>query len=415
MAEKTIIIGAGVIGAATALALQNDGHDVTLIDRSAPCSGASFGNAGAIVNGSCAPTAMPGILFDALRMMTQPDSPISIRPAYLHRILPWLFRFILQSRTSAVKQNATNLHALSRHAVASWQNLIEQTELASVFRSTGWLKVYESKRSFAGTWADRDLLDKLGTPYDVLDAAQIHDLEPNLAPIFTHGFYQKDSLSISNPERLVKGMVELFSTRGGAYRQFAVDHISIQSNAIQLKGHSECLSADKVVVATGSWSRNLARQLGDRVPLETERGYHLVLPESTQTLLNRPVLNGEKSFVLSPMETGLRMTAQSELAGLDIAADYGNIRKLLPHAKRMLPAMDIREQSAWMGFRPSLPDSLPVLGFSGKSKNIVYAFGHQHLGMTLAAISARIVADLFASREPPVPVAPYRPNRFITL
>jgi glycine/D-amino acid oxidase-like deaminating enzyme len=222
-------------------------------------------------------------------------------------------------------------------------------------------------------------------------------------------------LSISNPERLVKGMVDLFATRGGAYRQFAVDHISLQSNDIQLKGHNECLSADKVVLATGSWSGNLARQLGDSIPLETERGYHLMLPESTQTLLSRPVVNGEKSFVLSPMETGLRMTAQSELAGLDIAADYRKIRKLLPHAKRMLPAMEPREESAWMGFRPSLPDSLPVLGFSGKSKNIVYAFGHQHLGMTLAAISARIVADLFANREPPVPIAPYRPNRFATL
>ena len=415
MTDKIIVIGAGVIGATTALALQKEGNDVTLIDRSAPCSGASFGNAGAIVNGSCAPTAMPGILFDALRLMTQPDSPISIRPAYLHRILPWLFRFILQSRTSAVNENAKNLHALSRHAVASWQNLVDRTELASLFRSTGWLKVYESKRSFAGTQMARDLLDKLGTPYDVLDASQIHDLEPNLAPIFTHGFYQRDSLSISNPERLVKGVVDLFTARGGTYRQFAVDHISIQPNNIQLEGHSECLSADKVVLATGSWSRNLARQLGDSVPLDTERGYHLVLPESTQTLLSRPVLNGEKSFVLSPMETGLRMTAQSELAGLELAADYRNIRKLLPHAKRMLPALDIREESAWMGFRPSLPDSLPVLGFSGKSKNIVYAFGHQHLGMTLAAISARIVADLFANRAPPVPITAYRPNRFMTL
>jgi glycine/D-amino acid oxidase-like deaminating enzyme len=415
MVGKTIIIGAGVIGAATALALQEDGHDVTLIDRCAPCSGASFGNAGAIVNGSCEPTAMPGILFDALRRMAQPDSPIAIHPAYLHRILPWLFRFVLQSRASAVNKNSKNLHALSRHAVGSWQNLVERTELASVFRSTGWLKVYESERTFAATQAARDLLDKAGTSYDVLDASEVRDLEPNLAPIFTHGFYQKDCLSITNPERLVKGMVDLFATRGGAYRQFAVDHIAIQSNDIQLKGHSGCLSADKVVLAAGSWSRNLAKQLGDNVPLDTERGYHLMLPESTQTLLSRPVLNGEKLFVLSPMETGLRMTAQSELAGQDIAADYRNIRKLLPHAKRMLPAMDIREESAWMGFRPSLPDSLPALGFSSRSKNIVYAFGHQHLGMTLGAISARIIADLFANREPPVAMAPYRPNRFVAL
>jgi D-amino-acid dehydrogenase len=415
MTGKTIIIGAGVIGAVTALALQEDGHAVSLIDRYAPCSGTSFGNAGAIVNGSCAPTAMPGILFDAIRMMMRADSPVSIRPAYLHKVLPWLLRFILQSRSARVDRNAEHLYALTRHAVASWRRLTERTELSSLLRATGWLKVYESEQTFAGTEYARALLDKLGSEYDVLNAAEIHELEPNLAPIYKRGIYQKDSLSITNPERLVTGMVELFASRGGAYQQFAVDRIFIGENGIQLEGHGEQLIADKVVIAAGAWSRNLARQLGDNIPLDTERGYHLMLPESTQGLLSRPVVNEESSFVLSPMETGLRMTAQVELAGLDIAPDYSRIRNLLPRAKRMLPAMEIQEESAWMGFRPSLPDSLPVLGSSAKSRNVMYAFGHQHLGMTLAAITGEIIADLFANREPPMDISPYRPNRFKTL
>lgn len=415
MPSKIIIIGAGVVGAASALALQKDGHDVTLVDREAPCAGASFGNAGAIVNGSCAPTAMPGIIFDAIRMLSKSDSPLTVHPAYFHRILPWLVRFILQSSTSNVNNNAKHLHGLSQHAVASWQQLTAQTELSSLFRETGWMKVYETEKSFDGTKNSRQLLDKMKTPYEVLDASQIHDLEPNLAPIYKRGFYQKDSLSITNPDRLVKGIVELFVNRGGSYKQFAVNSIKHKGNDIELESTNENLVADKVVIAAGAWSRSLAKQLGDNIPLDTERGYHLMLSESTSSLLSRPVVSGDDAFVLSPMETGMRMSAQIEFAGLDIAPDYSKIRKLLPDAKRMLPKIDIQEESVWMGFRPSLPDSLPVLGISTKSDKVLYAFGHQHLGMTLAAITGLTVADLVANRKPPIALSPYRPNRFLTL
>jgi glycine/D-amino acid oxidase-like deaminating enzyme len=415
MAAEIIIIGAGVIGAATALALQKDGHKVTLIDRDEPCAGASFGNAGAIVNGSCAPTAMPGALFEGIRMLAQNKSPVSIHPAYLHKLAPWMFRFLLQSRSSAVIKNAHSLHALSQHAVVSWQQLIKPCELLSLFRSTGWLKVYESSKTFADDAKSHQLMDQLGVPYEMLDAAQIRDLEPALAPIFKHGFYQQDSLSISNPERLVKGMVKQFVGSGGAYKKFAVGQITVRDKSIELDSLDEHLSADKIIIAAGAWSRSLARQVGDNIPLDTERGYHLMLGNSAQSLLSRPVLNEESSFVLSPMETGLRMTAQVEFAGMDILPNFNKIRSLLPLAKQMLPDLEPREESAWMGFRPSLPDSLPVLGFSSQSNNVLYAFGHQHLGMTLAAISAQIIADLVASREPPIAVSPYRPDRFTTL
>ncbi|MFT6408351.1 MAG: D-amino-acid dehydrogenase [Arenicella sp.] len=414
MAEKIIVIGAGVIGASTALALKQDGHAVTLIDRDQPCAGASFGNAGAIVNGSCAPTAMPGILFDGLRMMTQSASPFSIHPAYLHRALPWLLRFVWQSRTSAVNHNAQYLHALSQHAVASWQQLVGTSDLSSLFRATGWLKVYESEKTFANSKKSRELLDKLGTPYELLNAAQIRDLEPNLAPIFARGLYQQDSLSISNPERLVRGLIDQLLERGGVYKQFSVDQIKVTDHGIQLNGLSGMLNADKIVIAAGAWSRPLASQLGDHIPLDTERGYHLMLPQSNQGLLSRPVLNEESSFVLCPMETGLRITAQVEFAGLDIAPNYNKIRSLLPAAQRMLPKLDIQQDSEWMGFRPSLPDSLPVLGFSSQSNNAIYAFGHQHLGMTLAAISAQVITDLVANREPLIEISAYRSSRFIT-
>jgi D-amino-acid dehydrogenase len=412
MSSKIIVIGAGVIGAASALSLQADGHHVTLLDREAPCAGASFGNAGAIVNGSCVPTAMPGILYDVMRMAAQPLPPLSIRPAYFHKLLPWLLRFIWQSRSVAASNNATHLRALTEHAVDSWHQLVDGTAIAPFVEEAGWLKVYEKEASFADTAKARKLMDETGTNYEVLGRSKINDLEPNLAPIFNFGFYQKDCLRIVNPHKLVNSMVDLLLSCGGQFKQFYVERIEHDSNTVNLSGPLGTITADKVIVAAGAWSRSLAQQLGDNVPLDTERGYHLMLPESTRDLLNAPVVNGESSFVLSPMETGMRLSSQIEFGGLVAAPDYSRVRSLLPLAKRMLPTLDTHEQSAWMGFRPSLPDSLPVLGFSTNSKNVLYAFGHQHLGMTMGAVTGKFISDLIAGRDPTTDMTPFRPDRF---
>jgi D-amino-acid dehydrogenase len=412
MTSNITIIGAGVIGAATALTLQQRGHEVLLLDRERPSAGASFGNAGAIVNGSCVPTATQGIFFDAIKMLSQSNSPLCIRPSYFPKVLPWLMRFMWQSRTSSVNKNAQNLHALSQHAVQSWRKLTQDTTLSQFFNAKGWLKVYQSDQMFDGTLRSRQILDQMGTKYQCLNASEIHDLEPHLARTFKHGFFQDDSLNVNDPQLLVQGMVDLLVKRGGRYQQFNVDAIQDINGVIQLKGKRGELLSQKVVIATGAWSRGLAKQLGDVIPLESERGYHLMLPESTQSLISRPIVNGENDFVLSPMNKGIRLISQVEFAGLHAPPDYSRIRKLLPVAKNMLPKLEIHEESVWLGHRPSLPDSLPVLGYSSKSQNVVYAFGHQHLGMTLAAISGDIIADLLGNKTPKVSLFPYRANRF---
>jgi len=193
-----VVIGAGVIGASTALALQADGHKVTLIDREAPCAGASFGNAGAVVNASCPPTAMPGIVSSALRMLGQPLAPLKIQPAYLHKILPWLIRFVLESRHSSVTANARSLHTLTNRSITGWRKLTDGTDLTDFLREGGWLKVYGSDRSFDATRYTRELMDANNVPYETLSAAEILDLEPNLAPIYERGIFQQKSW-ILNP------------------------------------------------------------------------------------------------------------------------------------------------------------------------------------------------------------------------
>jgi D-amino-acid dehydrogenase len=345
-------------------------------------------------------------------MMLQPLPPLSIRPAYFPKLLPWLLRFIAASRRSEVNRIAADLHSLTAGAVEAWRELTAGTPLDRFLATGGWLKVYESDRAFAGTATARALLDAVGTPYELLDAGDLQDLEPNLAPIFRHGVWQKDGLRIINPGRLVAEMVELLVAGGGSFQQGEVRGIEPAAASVTVRLADGTLSADRVVIAAGAWSRPLAAMFGDRVPLDTERGYHMMLPSGTERLLGRPVVNGEHSFVLSPMETGLRMTSQVELAGIDAAPDYRRIRSLLPEAKRMLPTVDGAETSVWMGCRPSLPDSLPVIGRSTRSHHVLYAFGHQHLGMTLGAVTGRLMADLVAGRTPRMSLAPFRPDRW---
>jgi D-amino-acid dehydrogenase len=255
-------------------------------------------------------------------------------------------------------------------------------------------------------------MDALGVSYELLSADDIRKLEPALAPIFHHGIFQKSSLRCDDTAGLVRAMVDEAVSAGATFRVATVTALKPQDQRVQVRCGSETLDARRVVVAAGAWSRRLAAQVGHKVPLDTERGYHVMLPRGTEALLSRPVLNGERSFVLSPMRAGMRMTSQVEIAGVDAPSNFARVRHLLPEARRMLPDLDVREESVWMGCRPSLPDSLPVIGPARNAPNVLFAFGHQHLGLTLAAVTAFAVAAVVAGREPAVDLSPYRAERF---
>lgn len=413
MVKNTIIVvGAGIVGTSIALNLARKGFSVTLVDKTGPASGASFGNAGGIVNNSCVPTATPGIIFDVARMLTQPLSPFSIRPGHLPSAFPWLIRFLYESLQARANNNAHNLHELSKNATRDWIKLIGNTTLNRFVNAAGWLKVYESARSFNNTKYARGLMDRLQVPYEVLNKEEIQELEPALAPIFNYGLFQKDSLHITNPGALIETMKELMCEHGGTYQNMNVEKVVINENSIEVSGRGDSLSAEKLIIATGAYTKPLAEMIGDKISIEAERGYHMMFPNNTGSLLSRPVVNGENSFVLSPMQTGMRMTSQVEIAGVDAAPDYQRIRSLTAAAKKMLPDLEPLEESVWMGCRPSLPDSLPVIGTSTKSDNIIYAFGHQHLGMTLGPVTAYLVEQMISGEPTDVDLHPYRIDRF---
>jgi D-amino-acid dehydrogenase len=393
-----------------ALYLQRDGHEVTVIDPRAPGTGTSFGNAGGAVYTSCAPLALPGILKRVPGMMLDPLGPMVLRWRYLPRIAPWLIELLRASRPERVEAISIALAALNRGAPAAWRDLARQSGAEDLLRPVGWLKVYETDAGLAATAPDRGLMARRGRKFELLNADELRQLEPGLAPIFRHGFFQPESDFVANPGRAIERFAADFASRGGRVLRDEVTGFALQAAPRRVETLSGGVETEAIVLAAGAWSRGLARQLGARARLDTERGYHIML-SGEGVRLGRPTVHGEQGFVLSPMETGIRIASQVEFAGLEAPADFRRIRGLLPRAKRMLPGLDTTERSAWLGFRPSLPDSLPVIGPSPRHRDVYLAFGHGHLGLTQGPVTGRIVADLAADRDPGLDLAPYRPGR----
>ncbi|MBO6826406.1 MAG: FAD-binding oxidoreductase [Sneathiella sp.] len=410
--QKTVlVIGAGIVGVSTAYRLQKAGYQVSLVDRIGPCAGTSYGNAGGIVD-SCVPNALPGLIKNVPKMLLDPTGPLTVRWSYLRQITPWLVKFIDEARPEKVKHNSKALHQLTSRAVGAWNSLLDETKLRHLMVDKGWLKVYDSEDEFNATHNMREILLKNGAEFDVLGIGDIRDLEPNLSHIFKHGIYHKNSRFLLNPEKTVHGIADAFKQAGGQIVISDIHTIKEEQGVVSAIGSVGTLKADKLILSAGAWSRHLAAQMGADLPLDTERGYHLMMPVIEEKGIDRPVVYGEKSFVLSPMERGIRMTSQVEFAGLDRGPDFRRVRKLLPYAQKMLPSLKAEEQDVWLGYRPSMPDSLPVIGTSPKSENVVFAFGHQHLGMTLGPITAQVIEEILAGNKTSFPIWPYRANRF---
>lgn len=410
--KSAIVVGAGIVGVSTAYMLQKAGFNVTLVDRKGPCSGASYGNAGAVVVDGCVPNAMPGILKEVPSMLFDPTGPLTLRWSHMAKAAPWLMKFAQESRTERVHHNAKYLHQITKHAGRDWSRLMKTLKLEDLMTDVGWLKVYETDEEFSATLDARELMSELGSPFDILSGTDIQDLEPNLNTIFKHGIFQKKARFLLNPEKVVHGIADAFKQAGGKIEIAEIHTINTDDNRVTATGGGQKFVADKLIIAAGAWSKNLAAQVGGHVLLDAERGYHMMLPSIGDKGISRPIVYGEKSFVLAPMERGIRMTSQVEFAGLERGPDFRRIRKLLPFAKKMLPTLNTQEQDVWLGHRPSTPDSLPVIGSSPQSENVIFAFGHHHYGMTMGPTTARLVRDIAMGKPESVTLWPYRAERF---
>jgi D-amino-acid dehydrogenase len=405
--RSLIVVGAGIVGLCCARFLQRDGHRVTIIDPREPGTGASFGNAGIIATCQVAPIAMPGLLSRIPLMLLDPDGPVVLRWRYLPRIAPWLRRLAAAARPQRVEEIAAALAALLAHAMPAYEELLGEPRTAELIRRPGWLKVYASSRAFAETAAQRALTGRHGVRFEILTADEIRQLEPALAPLFGHGLFAL----VLDPKRLVDALASAFVAAGGRFLRETVTGFALAAGEKAVVTEHSQQRTEAIVLAAGAWSRPLAARLGARVPLDTERGYHLMF-DAPEPSLGRPTQWGEYYFNLVPMAQGLRLTGGVEFAGLARPADYRHIGRLARLARIMLPSLAAAPRSRWLGFRPSLPDSLPVLGRSAGHDDVYFAFGHQHLGLTLGAVSGRIVADLVAGRDPGLDLSPYRAERW---
>lgn len=409
------VVGAGIVGAATALALAADGHAVTVIDRGDVGAGTSFGNAGGIVGGAVTPTATPGVIRSIPAYLFDRNGAAVLRPAYVLQAIPWLVRFIVAGRPERVAAISAALHPLVSNAVQAHHALAGMSQALDLIRPVGWLKVFSSQAAFSKTALERELMTRHAVNFATLNAGEVADLEPALSKdAYSCGLFQPDSGFVNYPMKLAQSYFEGALARGARHLQQNVQEIrALNEGGVAVRTDQATHRFDSVVIATGAWSKQFATQLGDHVSLDTERGYHLSLGMTDGPLLTRPVSFPEKDCVLSPMHDGITVVSGDELAGLTAQPDFRRIRSLLPFVNKVLPGTRLQTvQREWMGHRPSTPDSMPVIGRSPRCRDVFYAFGHGHLGLTLSAITAQLIAGMASDRAQPFDLHPYRINRF---
>jgi len=411
---KTAIIGAGIVGLATAHALLDEGHQVTIVDPGHQPGRPSDGNAGWIAHTDIMPLASPKIWRHLPGWLMDPLGPLAIRPSYALAIAPWLLRFLAAARPDRIERSIGAIRALNEQALPAWQRRLDALNLSGHVRERGVLSVWSNAAAFKAAAPMAARQRQFGIAVESLDRKELLSLEPALGERAIAGMFYPTGRHVSDPKALVADLASKAIERG-------VETVRARATAIAPKGDvieialadGGRLTADRVVLAAGAWSKPLAASLGDAIPLDTERGYNLTLPPGTLGL-SRPIAYEGEGFVTTPLDIGDRIGGAVEFGGLDAAPNYarvdailGRLRRYLPHLPETLP-----DGPRWMGFRPSIPDSLPVIGPARRTDRVTYAFGHAHHGLTQAAATAELVAGLIAGRPLPVDLKPYAATRF---
>ncbi len=415
-ARRVGVIGAGIVGVCAASWLQRDGHSVFLVEPSEPGRGASFGNAGCFNGSSVTPVAMPGVARNVPRWLFDPLGPLSLRWTYLPTIAPWLFRFVRASTPERARATARALRPLVGPTLEALKPLVSAASAEDLVHRLGHLYVYRSVESLAKDRLSWDLRRENGVEVDEFDTDELRQLEPALSRDYVRGLLVRENGHTSNPLALVERLAEHFIRAGGQLVRARALGFHLEGGRLAaIETNTGDLPADTVVVCAGAYSKPLAAALGDKVPLETERGYHLMIRDP-ETMPRIPTADADGKFVATPMEFGLRFAGTVELAGLEAPPDWRRSRILLEQGRKMLPGLAASHPeeriSMWMGHRPSLPNSLPVIGPSRATPDVIYAFGHGHVGMTAAPMTGKVVADLVAGRPVSIDIAPFSAGRF---
>lgn len=404
------VIGAGIVGLCCAIHLRRTGHSVTLLDRRGPGAEASSGNSGNIAIDLVLPFGKPAMLRTVPRMLLDPAGPLVVRWPYLPKALPWLVRFLWACRQREVDKISQALVPILAVAIHDWRDLLRSSTGAELLVERGRLRLYRTMEALHRNDPEIARQRDCGLKVEVLAPADLHALEPALAPIFGGAIYNPAGSHLLSPQRMARALAADFVRLGGRIQQAEIQSIAARDGQVELIDHAgQRTTPDRAVIAAGAWSRRLSRQLGAKPPLDTERGYHVMLRTPAPTLY-RPVTVADPGYTLVQMEEGLRLASGVEFAGLEAPPDFTRIRRMAQHATTVLPGLDARPFSEWLGFRPSMPRSLPVIGPCPANPDVMFAFGHGHLGMTLGPTTGRIIAALVNGLDPGIAMAPYLPR-----
>lgn len=409
-----VIIGGGIVGITSALELQRRGHQVVLLDRGQPGRETSYGNTGVLSDASIVIVNNPGLLKQLPRLIRNKGLKLRYSPGFVAKRLFWVLRFLSHCTRRHFDHAAAALRAIQVLSLDIHKALIAEAGADHLLRHTGWLKVFRSHDSFRAYDMERAVLEKTGVRHTVLNADQLARIEPGLAPVFVAGVLMEDCCSVSSPASLCDAYTALLVAAGGVVRQGAATGLERASdNGWRVMiDQAPPIEADNVIIAAGPWSAEIAAWLGYKIPMAWERGYHLHLKPGDGPALTRPVHDMDRGYVMTPQLQGVRVTSGSELADRDAPPNYAQIEGVASIAREVADLGDAVEDTPWMGRRPTLVDSLPMIGKAPRHDNLWFNFGHHHTGLGMSAGSARIIADLIEARAPPIDATPFRPERF---
>ena len=408
---KIAVIGAGIQGVCNALFLQKKGFKVTLFDRDEPGNSASYGNAGHFSPYSSVPLNRPDVITDVPAMLLSSRGPLALKWNYVYKMIPWFLRFLLNCSKRKMMHTAKNMHQILDLALPAFDELFEEIELNGLVENKGVLYVWNDK-NLKSRELEIKIREELGVKQQILTPKDIHDLEPNIKPFYHGGVYYDYARHTRNPKKILLKLLDNFMKNDGKFLKLNVQELNFDDDKPVIRSDVQRFVFDKLVIACGAFSKRLTDKLHENIPLDTERGYHVHFKDCDH-LISRPVVYLNRGFGMTPMEQGLRVVGTVEFGGLDNPLSKSRIKNLIINARDMLDGLPDHDDE-WLGFRPSLPDLLPVLGPSKNYKNVFYSFGHNHLGWTLGAISGKIISKMIANESTNLNLSAYSSSRFRT-